>query len=82
MTTWRQHPLRENARYRVTEDFASSTDAFQKGSVVTFVDTAYSAYDGMTGFRFRSDGGQVMAFDVSDNEPVEDWTRKLEIVEE
>ena len=80
MTTWRKHSLPQKVRYRVTEEFAASTDTFQKDSVVTFVDTAHSAYDGMTGFRFRSETGQIMGFDVSDNDAIEDWTRKFEVV--
>lgn len=82
MTTWREHSIVEDARYRVIEAFSSSTDRFEAGEVLIFVDTAYSPYDGMTGFRFRSPAGDVKAFDVADNDQIEIWMRRLEPITE
>lgn len=82
MMTWRKHSLSENAKYCVTETFRSSTDSFENGEILTFVGTAYSAYDGMTGFRFISTTGEIKAFDVPDNDQIETWTRRFERISE
>ena len=78
MGTWREHTLLENAHYRVTEPFSSSTDNFGLGQTIVFIKAVYSRYDGMTGFHFRSETGEVTAFDVSDNDDIAGWTRRLE----
>jgi hypothetical protein len=65
---WRPCPFVVGKRYRCLKSFEAFRDTFSEGDLLTFVNTAYSRYDGMTGYFFSDSGGRARSWDVHDDD--------------
>ena len=62
-------------RYRVLKSFAALRDHFVEGHELVYERSAWSRYDGITGYFFRNVArGDLQAWDVYDHEPMPQWT--------
>jgi hypothetical protein len=68
---WRECPFVIGDEYRTRKAFRSLRDKFRVGEVLRFVSTAYSRYDGMTGYFFLDSAGRTRAWDIPDDEDLE-----------
>lgn len=70
-------------RYRVRRDFKSLRDRFVEGECMTYHSTAWSRYDGITGYFFEQpDKDYLRVWDVPDDGPAPDWEELFELVAE
>ncbi|MBN8418184.1 MAG: hypothetical protein J0L73_04650 [Verrucomicrobia bacterium] len=72
-------PFKRGRAYRVRHSFAALRDSFTAGEVLIFDSSAWSRYDGITGFFFtqpRRQGGRV--WDLADDADVESWRQLFE----
>lgn len=70
-------PFRPGARYRVRTSFKALRSSFAAGEVLVYESSAWSRYDGITGYFFAREDGGSRAWDVPDDEPV-DWQALFE----
>lgn len=74
-------PFKVGKRYRVLKNFTALRDSFTEGDVLTFTSSAYSRYDGITGYFFsRERDNGIQWWDVSDE--VNDKAAAKEFFEE
>ena len=66
-------PFAVGQRYRVLKDFKSLRDAFLAGEVLIYESTAWSRYDGITGYFFKDLGGRGRMWDIYDDEDIGIW---------
>ena len=66
-------PFAVGQRYRVLKDFKSLRDAFLAGEVLIYESTAWSRYDGITGYFFKDLDGQGRMWDICDGEEPGLW---------
>lgn len=66
----RKYPFEKGAKYCVRQSFGS-LDKFSKGEVLVYEGSAYSPYDGMSGFDFRDSDGDLRRWDMHDTEPLD-----------
>jgi hypothetical protein len=64
---WRTCPFIAGKQYRSLTTFSAFRDTFSAGELLTFVRTAYSPYDGMTGYFFSDSQGRLRAWDIHDD---------------
>ena len=70
---WRESPFIVGRQYRALKNFQALRDTFLVGETLTFVSSAYSRYDGMTGYFFSDDAGRVRAWDINDEADLESY---------
>ena len=73
MTGWRECPFVKGQVYTITRDVKAPRDEFRAGERLTYVDDAFSAYHGMTGYFFTDEIDRDRAFDVADDEQGDEW---------
>ena len=66
-------PFAVGQRYRVLKDFKSLRDAFLAGEVLIYESTAWSRYDGITGYFFQDLNGRGRMWDIYDDEDIRIW---------
>ena len=64
-------PFEVGRSYRVRKSFPALRDAFREGEVLKYTGSAYSRYDGITGYLFTDPKQQVRSWDVYDGESVD-----------
>jgi hypothetical protein len=76
---WRDSPFKTGRTYRVRRDFASLRDVFRVNELLVFETDAWSRYDGMTGYFFKSQETNVTrVWDVADDAYLARWTDLFE----
>ncbi len=66
-------------RYRVRKSFEALRDTFTEGDVLIYDSTAYSRYDGITGYFFVKEGSTKMQWwDIPDYEDLNVWKELFE----
>lgn len=74
-----EYPFRVGARYRVKRSFKALRDRFEESEVLVFDSSAWSRYDGITGYFFTQAGAAgVRSWDIGDEESVEIWRELFE----
>jgi hypothetical protein len=68
METWREHAFKVGIHYEATEDVINSICRIAKGEELIFDHSTYSAYDGSTGYVFKTKGGEIKTVFVDDEE--------------
>ena len=66
-------PFAVGQRYRVLKDFKALRDAFLAGEVLIYESTAWSRYDGITGYFFKDLDGRGRMWDIYDDEDIGIW---------
>ena len=66
-TTWRKDPFKTGQNYRVRKTFKAFRDTFKEGEVLRYRTSAYSHYDGMSGFFFDDESGKNRSWDIHDD---------------
>ena len=77
-TTWRIEPFEKGRSYRVRKSFAALRDSFREGEILRYQKSAYSRYDGMSGFLFGDSEGKIRCWDIHDDERLEVWSEFFE----
>ena len=65
-----EHPFEVGKSYRVKKSFAALRDHFRVGEVLKYTGSAYSRYDGITGYFFSDEKEAGRSWDVSDEDSV------------
>ncbi len=77
-----EYPFRKGARYRVKRSFTALRDIFEEGEEMTYDSTAWSRYDGITGYFFSQPGQErLRMWDIYDDESVEIWKDLFEAMD-
>lgn len=72
-------PFKRGRAYRVRHTFAALRGSFTAGEVLIFDSSAWSRYDGITGFFFTQPGRQGgRVWDLADDADVESWRQLFE----
>lgn len=72
-------PFVVGRRYRVLQSFTAMRDSFVKGDELVYESSAWSRYDGITGYFFRNQASGIMQWwDIYDHEPLSQWTELFE----
>ena len=66
-------PFAVGQHYRVLKDFKALRDTFLAGEVVIYESTAWSRYDGITGYFFQDLESRGRMWDIYDDEDVGIW---------
>jgi hypothetical protein len=64
------HPFEVGRSYRVRKSFPAMRDDFHEGEVLKYKESAYSWYDGMTGYFFIDENEAIRSWDVHDKDSV------------
>lgn len=76
MKTWREHSFKSGASYKATESVCNSVCSIEKGEELIYDHSSYSAYDGSTGYIFKTaNGGEIKTVFVDDDD--EDLTGSI-----
>ncbi|HVX91578.1 MAG TPA: hypothetical protein VHC20_08315 [Candidatus Paceibacterota bacterium] len=67
-SAWRPCPFVVGKSYRCLKSFEGFRDVFSEGDLLTFVSTAHSRHDSMTGYFFSDAGGRIRSWDIHDND--------------
>jgi len=68
--------------YRVRRSFTALRDAFAEGELLIYESSAYSYYDGITGYFFKLAGhAESRWWDVYDDQPGDLWLELFEAVD-
>lgn len=70
-------PFQPGARYRVRQSFAALRCRFSAGDELVYDRSAWSRYDGITGYFFHGVDGSYV-WDVYDGDPVDIWPTLFE----
>ncbi|MDP9139520.1 MAG: hypothetical protein M3O62_01845 [Pseudomonadota bacterium] len=77
-----EYPFRKGVRYRVKRSFTALRDIFEEGEEMTYDSTAWSRYDGITGYFFSQPGrDRLRMWDIHDDESVEIWKDLFEPID-
>lgn len=72
-------PFVPGRRYRVRHSFEAMRATFTAGDVLIFDRSAWSRYDGITGYFFRMpDREGIKSWDIYDDEDVKIWKKHFE----
>jgi hypothetical protein len=63
-------------------DFVAMRESFTAGETLVYVESAYSRYDGVSGFMFSDSIRKTRTWNVSDDEPLESWSQLFERLNE
>ncbi len=77
-----EYPFRKGARYKVKHSFKALRDIFEEGEVLIYQSSAWSRYDGITGYFFSQPGlERPRMWDIYDDESVEVWKDLFEPID-
>lgn len=65
------HPFEVGRSYRVRKPFAAMRDEFCEGEVLKYTGSAYSRYDGITGYFFVDGKAAGRSWDVRDEDSID-----------
>jgi hypothetical protein len=67
--------------YRVKKSFIALRDQFREGELLTYKESAYSRYDGITGYFFSDEKHGTRSWDVYDGDKpdTDDLFQKIEV---
>lgn len=65
-------------KYRVRSSFSAMRDNFREGEILRYTGSAYSRYDGITGYFFVDQNEGARAWDVRDDDSVAAWPQFFE----
>lgn len=71
------HSFQPGARYRVRTSFKALRSTFVEGEMLVYESSAWSRYDGITGYFFLCEDGGSRSWDVYDDQP-SDWQALFE----
>ena len=74
------HSFQIGKRYRVKLSFSAMRADFREGEILKYTGSAYSRYDGITGYFFvdEKEGGRT--WDVRDEDSVDEWPRFFQVL--
>lgn len=74
-------PFKTGAVYRVRCDFVALRDTFSAGEILIYDRSAWSRYDGITGYFFRQEGREgLRLWDIEDDADLSVWKELFEEV--
>ena len=66
-------PFQVGHRYVVKCDFTALRDRFVRGTVLTYSSSAWSRYDGITGYFFLDEEARSRVWDIEDGADLSGW---------
>ena len=77
INSWRGSVFETGKTYLIKSTFESLRYSFTEKEELTFLETTYSAYDGYTGFVFKTKTNEKKVIDLHDDENIEILKEKI-----
>lgn len=72
--------FKARTQYRVLKFFQTPTASFLEGEVLIFKEATYSRYDSSSGFVFETQGGELKAWFLHDDDPDDSKERFASVI--